>query len=1806
MKKINNSTGLQQGYKRLLWAASLCLASAGLLRAQTNIASYRLSKTTETYTPITGGTVFISTGVYDNQVSSAITIPSFTFGGVAQTSVYISANGYITFGAAPAAANYTPLSSTSASPSSATINGVVSAYGADLGFSGSNGTTGAANEIRYAQVGNEFVVQYTDMKRWNVANERVSFQIRLNSATGAIKVIYGGTIVPGSSTTGLQVGIRGNSTTWSSNVNNLMIDNVPSGTTCSWADAVTGNSNSSSLYTSSGNSNVAPTAGLTYTWTPATGPAPVRTFSAVSNITPMSAKLSWTAPAGATQYNIEYRVPGACTWTSFPGNPVTADTTATLTGLTQGTAYQVRVQASNGTNNAIWSHIPDNAGSGNGYTATGTFTTVTTCAVPTAVTVPAASINSTTATVNWTAPTIGPPTGYKWEVRTSGAPGSGTTGLAATGTSTGTTANVTNLNSATTYSVYVRTLCGASDSSAWTSAVNFTTMCSTPPASATIASFPGNPCIGTPVALSLATATPGPGVTYQWQSSVDNVTYTNISGATSATYTGSATATYYRCMVRCAAGPDSTASTPVQLNYNNSITGTTPAQRCGIGTVNLAATGSAGSTVRWYSAATGGVPLASGTTFTTPSINTTTTYYAGAESLILDTVRLGNGTSAKSSTSYPNPLSAYYGGTKHQMLFRASELQAQGLAAGNITAIAFDVSAYTASGVCQDFTIRMGTTTATAMSGFVPGTVTVYNATYTPNATGIVTFTLSTPFNWDGTSNIIVETVHNAGNSGNGSGTTTRYTTTPFNSVYARAIDNITPAGVASFDTTTSTAGSTVTSADRPNIIFTGQKICSSPRMPVTATVNTPPAFSITPSQTVCNAGITPLTVTSNTGSFSTYTWSPATGLYTDAAATMPYTAGTSAATVYLKSTTAGSLVYTATANNTTTQCAAAASDTITVLPAAATATATPSYICFSGATTLTLSPASGYGAATFKWQSSTDNINFADEGANSTAATYTTPTLTASRYYRVTIRNSAGALCLNSSSDTALVYIPAITATTPGARCGAGTVTLAATGNTNTTPVWYTAATGGSLVGTGNTFTTPSLSATTSYWVAARVSGSIDTATVGNGTSLTTSTEELTAFCNRRQNYRMQMIFTQAELNAAGIYGGEINSIGFRITDIGDAATNANFVVKMGTTTQNTFSGYINTGMNTVYGPQTYTHAVGLNTIPLSTSFIWDGTSNIVVEVLHDGIDAINNARTYYTTTASAMAGYSYNSATTATTTTKRFNTTFGMRLCESPRQQVTATVNPNPVATVTPGGTIQVCEGSTATLTAGGGGNYQWRNAAGNISGQTGSTLTTGTAGTYRVVVTTPATGCTDTSAAVTINVNPLPVVSLGNDTAFCSGPALTLDAGNTGAAYLWDNASTNQTRSVNATGTYYVKVTDNNNCSKNDTIHVTVNPTPVVNLGNDTNLCQGTNFVLNAGNPGAAHLWDNGSTGQTRTVNATGTYYVKVTNTFSCSAGDTITTTFLPSPVVNLGNDIDICAGNNVILNAGNPGETFLWDNGATTQTRTVSASGTYHVTVTNIANCKGSDTINVVIHPLPVVDLGNDTTFCHGNTLTLNAGNPGAAYLWSDLSTAQTLTVGSTGNYGVVVTDVHNCVGTDNINILVKDPPSGIINAVYGDTATYTFNVLNPQYVTSYTWNFGDGSPAATGPVVQHRYMQNGIYTVSVTLGGECSDSTIQSRTVDVYDGSTGITRVEDSKDLLLYPNPARDMVTVENKNSLKLKHITVYNAIGQVIYNAKAENQDKHRIHTGAMASGMYTIRIETDKGFVIRKFEIVK
>ncbi len=224
-------------------------------------------------------------------------------------------------------------------------------------------------------------------------------------------------------------------------------------------------------------------------------------------------------------------------------------------------------------------------------------------------------------------------------------------------------------------------------------------------------------------------------------------------------------------------------------------------------------------------------------------------------------------------------------------------------------------------------------------------------------------------------------------------------------------------------------------------------------------------------------------------------------------------------------------------------------------------------------------------------------------------------------------------------------------------------------------------------------------------------------TITIGSGTLLTPGSsggsDDVTAFNNYRSSYKMQTIYTAAELLSAGLKAGNITSISYNISSNGSSTSNASFVVKIGATSLSVLTDFVSsTGFTTVLPSTTYTHAIGWNSINFTTPYIWDGVSNIVIELSHSGANSSYSAETYYTSTTGNMVATSYNGATTGTLSTKRLNIKINGQVSQnvlsyswSDGSTVVGTINPlvaTPITSTTYTGTATVngCPISASTI--------------------------------------------------------------------------------------------------------------------------------------------------------------------------------------------------------------------------------------------------------------------------------------------------------------------------------------------------------------------------------------------------------------------------------------------------------------------------------------------------------------------------
>jgi gliding motility-associated-like protein len=324
-----------------------------------------------------------------------------------------------------------------------------------------------------------------------------------------------------------------------------------------------------------------------------------------------------------------------------------------------------------------------------------------------------------------------------------------------------------------------------------------------------------------------------------------------------------------------------------------------------------------------------------------------------------------------------------------------------------------------------------------------------------------------------------------------------------------------------------------------------------------------------------------------------------------------------------------------------------------------------------------------------------------------------------------------------------------------------------------------------------------------------------------------------------------------------------------------------------------------------------------------------------------------------------------------------------------------------------------------------------------------------------------------CKDT-AFTTINIDSLPQISLGPDTSFCAFDTFTLNTPNIYTAYLWTGGDTLSTKMATDSGQYTLQVTNAFGCKGRDTIHLSLDSLPTVNLGNDTAICYGDTLTLDAG-AGYTYQWAGGATAQTIKAFDSVVYKVVITNAQGCKGADSLALSVDTLPVVQLPADTTICA--NVLLTIqATPGYvTYQWNSGQLTPTISISAAQTYKVTVTNGNGCTGSDSMMVSNDTVPLISIGPDTAFCFGDSITLTANSGYAAYLWNTGDTTASIKIGDSAHYHVRVTNTIGCHGYDTAIVSLDSLPAfaitGIDTICIGETAV----LRAPTGYANYQWN-----------------------------------------------------------------------------------------------------------------------------------------
>lgn len=364
----------------------------------------------------------------------------------------------------------------------------------------------------------------------------------------------------------------------------------------------------------------------------------------------------------------------------------------------------------------------------------------------------------------------------------------------------------------------------------------------------------------------------------------------------------------------------------------------------------------------------------------------------------------------------------------------------------------------------------------------------------------------------------------------------------------------------------------------------------------------------------------------------------------------------------------------------------------------------------------------------------------------------------------------------------------------------------------------------------------------------------------------------------------------------------------------------------------------------------------------------------------------------------------------------------------------------------------------------------------------------------GTYEVkAVLYNTNGCGADTVRKLIHAGPFKVY-LGPDASPCVGDTLLLHMNIPDANYLWSTNSFDTLSYITQSGTYWVRV-NIGNCVASDTINVSFISRPEFSLGTDTTICSGQSFILAPvnGQFNASYTWNTGVIDPTITVDNDGSYWLELTDNVSgCKYRDTLNVQFKDLPEYSLGKDTSLCEGNSLSLNAEVTGATeYMWSTGNTNSAVNITQTNIYWADVTK-DQCTYRDSIEVIFKPLPVVNLGKDTTLCEDQSLLLDAGNSGSNYLWKNNSTGQTFNVTAPGGYFVKVT-MYGCSSSDTIEIEYDLKPEFTLGGDFGicDGQTIFLQpVVESSSSVSYLWQ--NGSTLSSFSVTQP-----GLYSLDIT-------------------------------------------------------------------------------------------------------------
>ena len=381
----------------------------------------------------------------------------------------------------------------------------------------------------------------------------------------------------------------------------------------------------------------------------------------------------------------------------------------------------------------------------------------------------------------------------------------------------------------------------------------------------------------------------------------------------------------------------------------------------------------------------------------------------------------------------------------------------------------------------------------------------------------------------------------------------------------------------------------------------------------------------------------------------------------------------------------------------------------------------------------------------------------------------------------------------------------------------------------------------------------------------------------------------------------------------------------------------------------------------------------------------------------------------------------------------------------------------------------------------------------------------------------------------------------------------------------------------------------------------------------ISGNTTICSGSTntYSITAVSGATSYNWTlpGGWTG-TSTTNSiittasatSGNITVTATNTCGTSAASSqaITVNTIPATPGTISGTTTICSGSSntysITAVAGATSYTWTlpggWTGTSTTNsiiTTASATSGNISVTATNACGTSAaSSTTTVTVNALPVVSLGPNIIQC-GGTAMLDAGNTGSIYLWSDLSTSQTLTVSTSGTYIVVVTNVNGCMGSDSAVVTINSNPTVTASASSVVVCVDDAVVSLTGTPTGGVWSGSGVSGSNLNPSIAGVGAQTASY--SYTDANGCSN--IATVNVQV-NACVGFVENILANGVSVYPNPNNGSFTLSVNANVADLTIKITDMQGRVVYASVENNVNAgfvKQISLDTQSSGMYLMHI---------------